>query len=460
MRLADEVDLHPGTGTGSWGESEKWLLLAIFFAAPLATLRVGGGITFADAFLLLAGLLAVCRLIARRRFPVSAPWIWWGAAILVFSMVLGQLIPPATVEPLEMAFSRTVDAPSVLTSAQLLLALVALPIIVCIVVDCWSTIPALATAFIAGVSASCSVALLDAYLGTSLQISLATDEALATSFLDSAPTRYLGLTVHPNHLAFTVVLALPLVLAKMTSVRRLLLGLPVCVLFMVAVLLSGSRMGLIGVAFVVFASLALNPRIRSVALTLRPGVLTGYLAALVVTVLLAFFVPIQGPPLGQVPAGVDSPAGVNSPAEADSPAGLSRLGPGDSSAEESDAIRRQYLEDSVSFIADRPLVGYGYQWVEASHNVYLQFLVAGGVIALAGFLIVMAGYFRQILELRGRISGSMLDLLVGSGISLAALLLMGMTSNLVVERFIYLPVLLVMAMAALVASHRSAPSDQ
>ena len=52
------------------------------------------------------------------------------------------------------------------------------------------------------------------------------------------------------------------------------------------------------------------------------------------------------------------------------------------------------FDDSIGFIEERPVLGYGFQWVEASHNTVLQMLMAGGILALVGFFLVLIGYLK------------------------------------------------------------------
>jgi len=413
----------------------------------MTSLRLGASVTVGDILLSLASLLALLLLALRPRLPLQSPWIWSGGAILALSILVAQVFPPASVDALVASFDGLSYGSSLTTGARLLIAAVVLPVVVSIIVTRWSAIDLLAKAFVLGVSVSCAAALLDAYAGTSIQTSLAANPDEVTGALISQPPRYVGLTGHPNILSLTVVLSLPLVLGRMTSVRGLLLNLPLCVLFLIAVLLSGSRAGLIGIAVVVVLSLALNPRIRSVALSLNYRVLSGYAVGLAVALLLAFVVPVQTVPIPGVPASESVPGTTDGGI-----AGFSRLNPGSSSAETSDSIRWRYIEESVDYILDRPLIGYGFEWIETSHNIYLQLLLSGGLLALVGYLLVIFGYLREIFSLRIRVSGPRLDLLIALAVSILTYLVMGLVSPDLVDRYLYLPAALVLSMAILVRS--------
>ena len=491
----------------------EWILAAAFFAAPMTSLRLGGSVTVGDLLLALSALLAAILLLLRPRLPFSSRWIWGGAGILALTVVLAQVFPPVSVEALAESFRRDTYGSSLSGGARLLIALVVLPAAVSIVVSRWSAIPLLMNAFIAGVAVSCGAAIVDAYAGTSIQTSLAANPEQVAGALSLQPPRYSGITGHPNILALTVVLALPFVVGRMTSVRRLLRGFPLGVLFLVAILLTGSRGGLLGYAFVLVLSLALNPRVRSVALSLDLRVLGSYAAGLAVTALLVFAVPIQSvprpyeapePETGKAQAGAGKrgqdkdrggQGGVNSsrgddgarPSGAASGqetggagqgnkqsrrdrgedeksdrvggeiAGINRIDPGGFSAQFSDAIRRQYIDDSLEYIRDRPFVGYGFEWIEVSHNIYLQLLLSGGLFALIGYLLVMAGYLREAIRLRSRLSGLRLDLLTAASVSIITYLVLGLVLPDIVDRYLYLPVALVLSMSALA---RSSPDPE
>ena len=408
----------------------------------MTSLRVGGSVTVGDLLLGLVALIAALLLLLRPRIPIKSRWIWAGGGLLALSMLLVQVFPPASVEAVTETFSAFAYGSSLPAGMRLLVALLVLPVAISIVVSRWAAIPLLANAFVFGVAISSSVALLDAYLGTSIAVNLAANPDQVTGFAAGLPARFVGLTGHPNLLATTIVLAYPLVLSRMTSVRGLLSRLPVALLFLIALLLTGSRAGLLGTFLVVVLSLALNPRIRSVVLSLKPRVLTAYAVAMAVAVVMIFAIPVKTEPLPGAPATASVTGSI---------AGLDRINPDARSSQASDSIRRKYLEDSVDFIVDRPLLGYGFQWIETSHNIYLQLLLSGGVLALIGYLLVMFGYLREATWLRPRLSGSRLDLLIALAVSLLGyLLVMGMLTPDLLDRYLYLSAGLLLSMAALV----------
>jgi O-antigen ligase len=239
----------------------------------------------------------------------------------------------------------------------------------------------------------------------------------------------------------------------MTSVKRLLLNAPLVVLFLIAILVSGSRAGLVGFAVVVVLSLALNPRVRSVALSLDLRVVGAYFAGLAVVVLLAFVVPVQQVLVPGIPADEQRQLGGGSAA------GFDRIDPGAVGSRESDSIRRQYIDNSIEFIRDRPAVGYGFQWIETSHNIYLQLLISGGVLALIGFLLVIFGYLREAWRIRSTVSGPWLDLLTACVVSVLAYLVMGLVSPDIVDRYVYVSAALILAMAVLTRSGIALPGS-
>jgi hypothetical protein len=137
------------------------------------------------------------------------------------------------------------------------------------------------------------------------------------------------------------------------------------------------------------------------------------------------------------------------------PPTIGRFGPGDESAAESDGVRRQYLEDSVTYITERPLTGYGFRWIESSHNIYLQLLLSGGIFALAGFLTLAFGYLRVGFCTWGRVPDEISDTARAATVSVALMLLTGMVGNVIVDRYVYLPFALVFAISIITTGRQN-----
>lgn len=605
------------------------VLLAAFLLTPLTTLRPATNVTFGDCFLAVAVAIAAVILVLRRRSPAVPKWVWIGTGLLLLSIAAVEVFPPQSLDDLYATFTGTPYGSSLAAAMRLIVALVVVPVAVAIIVSRWSTIHLLVNAWIVGVSASCAVAVIDALFGFGLQASLANNPAEVTGFLGLEPGRYVGLGVHPTSFSVTVMMVSPLVLSKMTDSRRVLLFSPLFLLLVFAVILSGSRGGLVAIALATVLTVAFNPAVRGAIFNRQPRVLATLAANLVACGALLFLGPLhtffgtspdlspatiekearpgangnwvtnpglkrnldgwapfgdtatisrhrieaggggrdrwavrtvtkghkfpqdsEGYPEGHTvvadvavsktytaslnvlaepgvtydlalqqingydiesanairlrgngkwqspsvsltfgPVGTRavlnlhtaerlqattfysygarietssrSPESQSVPAlagtdasssEPDESGTLSRLNPFGLSAQSSDSERLRFIEDSIDYIVDRPVPGYGFQWIEVSHDIYLQLLLSGGLIALVGYLLVVAGYLREGMQIRSRVPENLRDIDVALMISMVAFLVMGLVQTDLVDRYLYLPVALILSMSFMVAS--------
>ncbi|HUR17532.1 MAG TPA: O-antigen ligase family protein [Acidimicrobiales bacterium] len=170
--------------------------------------------------------------------------------------------------------------------------------------------------------------------------------------------RRAGLASHPNSLGLVCVLGTGLALGFCLSDR----GIPrrvaeaSCALLAVGVVLSGSRAALLGLVTAVPVVLVLSSRRRLVLPTVAATLLVG----------------------GAVLAGALHPPAHGS---------LGRL-VGDRSTVESDASRDELLRRTGDRIKAHPLTGEGFQYAHEAHSIYLQALVAGGPLGLAGLALI------------------------------------------------------------------------
>ena len=434
----------------------EWALFAAFLLTPLTTLRPGTSITFGDCLLALVLAIAVVLVVLRRRLPVALRWVWIGTALLFVSIATVEVFPPVSLEALIETFSGTPYGSSIAGAARLMAALVVFPVAVATVVQRWVTIGLLVNAWIVGVSISCGVAVIDAAAGTGLQASLANNPSLVSDFLGLEPARYVGLSVHPTSFSVSVAMASPLVLGKMTDSGRVLRFSPLFLLFAFGVILSGSRGGLVGMALAIVLTIALNSDVRHAIFSKRPTVLLIIVAELAAcTALLLLGTPRPDPVIQPTPGTSKARAG------ADGNGNVSRIDPFGDSAQVSNAEREKLVEESLDYVAERPVPGYGFQWIEASHSIYLQLLLSGGLIALLGYVLVIGGYFREGIRLRSRVPGYLRGVDVSLMISMAVFLVMGLFQTDLLDRYLYLPVALILSMSALLRrSESEASSDE
>jgi len=434
---------------GSLGEAGRWLLVLTFFVTPMVTLRLGGSITLGDFFLALSAGVALLLLLLRWRLPELPVWILGGGALLILSIVITVVFPPASVADLVNSYYPSPYSSSPAAGLRFLTALIVLPLVTAVLANRRSTLRLLVWAWIAGVCLSCLVAVIDGITNAGLQISLASDPENVRVFLVLNPARYVGLGVHPTSFSVTAAMVMPVVLAKMTDARRVMVLSPVLLVLSVAIVLSGSRVGYIGVFVVVGLSLWLNPVFRRVALT--PDYRVWGTFSAIVALCLALF--IAGPPAkGPEPPAYWTAREVTVDPKNDVAAKI----PSENRTDD----RLGFLQDSVDFVADRPFGGYGYQWIESAHNIYLQLLVSGGILGLAGFLWVYLGYIRRGLNLSGRFSGEMEEIRLACTIALGSYLVMGFVQTDLLDRYLYLPAGLILALSALTMVDDSGAAGQ
>lgn len=237
--------------------------------------------------------------------------------------------------------------------------------------------------------------------------------------------RATGLTGHPNHLGLVTAMALPIAIARLgLPGLRGLSALAVVPLLVVGVFASGSRGALLAAAggVVIFFVFAIQARLARTTALLLLGA-----TALAFVILL-------------------SVVGNN---ELTGSVAFERLA-GGSGAAESDIVRRQTLEASIDEAGDDLIVGQGFAVVRTAHNIYLQVLQAGGLLALAGFAALTAAIVRRARQLARPIATSprwLTALAAGSGASVCVWLLFGMVGNAVYDRYLYIPAGVVLALA-------------
>jgi O-antigen ligase len=100
-------------------------------------------------------------------------------------------------------------------------------------------------------------------------------------------------------------------------------------------------------------------------------------------------------------------------------------------------------------ILQRPLVGHGFEYVRGAHNIYLQLLHAGGLIALTAFFIFAVGITVRGLRLAGTaaIPADLRSLATASVASLGVWLAVGgLVGTAIFDRFLYIPAGLILAL--------------
>ncbi len=374
-------------------------------------LRFGDAITASDALFLLAAGAAAIATLRRRALPVKAPW-WLVAAAggLLAAGLLVELFPPSPPSRILVEARVSLDELRQLSNlpvlARFLVALAVVPLLIAMTATSGARAKLLVDLWLAAVVINCLVALAD-YWGAGIGQVL-TGGDYRTHVAGQAD-RQPGLTTHPLELSLQTVMALPVLLARLsagTGGRRPQLALlPVLIL---GLLLTGSRAGLLGATVGSVAILMLQR---------RPGFAIASAA---------FFLAL----FAAGAAGVDAPL----------LQGAERLSGGGTAAV-SDERRTLGWDQARADIANRPLLGYGFQFVRSAHSVYLQLLQAGGPLALVAFLLFAGGVLRMAvrLGLGGERRGPPAALGQALGVAMFVWLLTGIVQNSIFDRFLYVP---------------------
>jgi O-antigen ligase len=373
------------------------LLIAAVLTASWNGVRVAPGLTASDP--LLVGAL-VCWIAARRRAfqeLVAAPlWIVFGGYVLGLSIGMSEIVGAGGVR----------DA---LPGLRLLLVMCFVPAVVGTVAEGAQVTGIVAVFWVVGVAVNGLVGVLDSSFGTTIGFSVTGVEAFDRSS---------GLTSQANHLAVACAMALPFAVSLFLSARGAWLRGVMAVAMAMIVLgcfASGSRAGLAGLACTV-GFLGWTQR-HAHARTLRLAIV----GAVVISVALVCL-----------------------PGDKGSIAIDRALGRGDAvvGVVQSDRTRGLYREQAEARFRSSPLFGTGFAEFRRAHSVYLQLLAAGGLCALASFLIFLGGAILAGLKLSSdtALSPANARLAGAAATSLLAWGVMGVLSNQIFDRYLFIPV--------------------
>jgi hypothetical protein len=407
------------------GEGRAWhpvVMVLTGLAAVSVTwngFRSGG--TSPPDLILIAALLAVgyCWLQGTVRVPIPG-WLIGAAALMLASQLLNQFFfvpnPPQDPPP-----SFTVPGPALVTLSRFELAFLIVPVVIGAVASSWRRVNLLANLWVLSAMVSASIAVFDVFTGAGLGSSITGVDV---------GTRAAGLSIHPNALAETCAMTLPIALLRAVQLRGLgrAAGIGACCVLIGGILASGSRIGLVGLVLAVLLTGMLIPKLRSRIIAIG-------LIGLVLVVLLAH----NGNPLTQ---------------------GFDRLSGGGDAAM-ADTQRADQLHDSLTIALDHPFTGVGFTVVADAHVLPLQFWETAGVIGVLAFVIYTTGVFRTGLRLyRDRRLPRGSPALAGAlTISFAVWLVSGVLQNAIADRYIYMPVGLLLGLG-LVASDIGSEPEQ
>lgn len=360
-------------------------------------------------------------------------WLLLAGSGLLTGALLAELFvpyPPVAYRSVSQAYLNPsgqwsgID-PDMVLLGKLELALIAVPFLIGAVTASWRRARLVADLWLFSAVVSAGVASLDLLVGTrigELATGIGTYEGRAT-----------GLAAHANHLGLASAMALPLALARATAPRRVgsvlgsVLGSAAAAVLVVGILASGSRTNLLGAIIGVTLLLLF---LRGARAKLAGGVGAGVLLVLVGLV-------------------VTSTAGTNI-------VSFTRLA-GENGAIESDSRRSDRLDVSLSSVRTHGLTGVGFATARDAHNLYLQMLQAGGIVALTGFVVFAVGALRlgRRLSLEPRAPPESARLAAALTVSLLVWLICGLFQNAVNDRYIFVPFGVLLGLSLAVHRQRS-----
>lgn len=384
------------------------------FLAPSDGLRLTTSLTYSDALFVAAVPFLIWSFLVHAWFPRLPSWLFIGVGLIIAAALLIEEIPHSSLTQTLFQYrnqgtGKIETNSSAELAGQLLVALAIVPTIVALTVTSRSRARILISLWLAGTAMSCIVALLAAFGHIELQQALTGHNYSVLAYHEEAG-RYTGLAVHAVLLGISAAMSVPIALSRMSSTKHILRYGLLTGVYCAAALVSGSRSAVIGI----FAAVALifiwNSRSRKRILIL---LLTGGFTAYVTGISSSSLSTIQ------------RLFGGNS--FASSSAGLS------------DSARLNHYSEALQAFFARPLTGYGFQGLHGAHNIVLELLSSGGILALTGYFLIIGGTLRAGLLVRSRLPSDLSMDAIGVLGALIVFLVVSMVDNASLDRFVYLP---------------------
>jgi hypothetical protein len=334
--------------------------------------------------------------------PIPAWLLGAAAALFAAELVVELFVPEPPPDP-PPVFSPPGNPLALLFKVEF--AMVIVPIVIAAVASSWRRANLITNLWLLSASVSAAVASIDFATGAGI------GEALTGV---SAGDRQVGLAYHPNHLALTSAMAIPIALLRAAEWRgrRQVLSIGATGLLITAVLASGSRVGILGAFVGIVLTASLIARLRSRI----------FVATVTVLVVLAS-VTALAPGGGSLFFGLDRLTGTPD-------------------AQRSDDQRVQQLHESIDIALDHPVTGVGFETIEGAHSVPVQFWESAGFLGVTGFAAYILGTMGLGLRIRrdARLPRGAPSLAGALMISFAVFLIAGLAQSPVADRFIYMPV--------------------
>jgi hypothetical protein len=373
---------------------------------------VSGGGAFADATLVLAFGAVLADVIARKRAMPLPRWLVLAGLGCLLAFLLTMVFPPsAHLLNLSSITGATLAqqgggvpgqvasiglGSDAITLIEYEIALIVIPVLIATVGATVKRCRLLMDLFTVGAAINGAVGVLGL-----AGLHLFSSAAVAN--------RSAGLTIQPNYLALTCVIALPMAMLWFGRSRRANVAAVAGIgALLGGVYASGSRAGFAAALGAILLTTILVPRLRRRLPLLLP--LAG--AGLVVLLL---FTSTGHKLLVQLRL-ASGPSGANAAAAG------------------SDIQRSLVASVAWSQIQARPLIGVGWSQITTAHDIYLELLDSGGIIAIASFLVFLGG---MVASLRRALSGPLKSDAIVCAAGIVAWLANGVFDNQVADKYLY-----------------------
>ncbi len=417
--------MQPGTEHAD-NPLDRWAYYAVGLAILAITwngFRLAGG-AVANAFLVPAFLLVAARTVLLRRPVPLPPWMFIAAIGFALAALLNLIFPPSpstlndilvhyrtipqvtgTAQPVVL-----VNRPDLLALFQFETGVIVIPLLIAMVASSAHRVRRLLDVFVLSAAINAAVGIVD-FAGIHI------------APIVYGTGRSSGLTVHPNYLALTCTIAIPLAMlwigrgghwrtAGYASTGLLLAG----------AYASGSRAGAVTAILGVIVTMIAIPRLRT-------GL--GFTVPVVGMVLLGLFYFAGDEILQQIRLTGDVGTAVNT-------AG-------------SDTQRSQLAHLALHQFSARPIQGVGFSVIADAHSIYLQLLAAGGIITFVSYFVYLGGLASAAWR---ALAGPYRDIAAAMSVSIAMWLINGTIDNQLGDKYLYvIPGLLVALSFATRAVH-------
>jgi O-antigen ligase len=420
-----------GSGSSVSSPVDRLAFVAVGVAVLFITwngFRLGGG-AIANAILVPAFGMVALRAMVLRKPPPLPPWMFAAAIGFALAAMLRLIFPPdaSTLNDILVHFRTLpqvgVSQPLVLLPRNDLVAfvqfeitLIVIPLLVASVANTPFRITRLLDVFVLGAAINAAVGVIDV-------------AGAHIAPVASGVGRSAGLTIHPNYLALTCTIAIPLALLWVAREGRWrLAGVLSTGLLLAGTYASGSRVGAVTAVLGVVATMAVIPRLRAGLGFTVPAVGLTVLA-------LIYFAGDQM--LEQIRISGDVGTAINTSG--------------------SDTQRAQLAHQAIAQFQARPLSGVGFSVIADAHSIYLQLLAAGGLIALLSFLVYVGGLAASAWR---ALAGPMRDVAAAVSVSICVWLINGALDNQLADKYLYVVPGLLIALAYVTKSARAPVIDR